>query len=164
MTHPRALAGAVAAGLVLLACASTGARNATAVTTAPPAEASPAATAAPPTPTDPEVAYGGRLFRIYCQSCHGEHGRGDGPVARELRLDVQDLRRLAAREPGGRFPAERVEAVIDGREPVAGHGPSEMPVWGLTFLDPGRVADQESDVEERIRSLVAFLRNIQEAG
>jgi mono/diheme cytochrome c family protein len=122
-----------------------------------------ASAAQPPAgPADTNAAYGGRLFRIYCQSCHGQNGRGDGPVARELSLELPDLRQLAQRAPDGIFPAIRVEAVIDGREPVAGHGTTDMPVWGLTFRDPGRVADQESDVEERIRSLVAFLRSIQE--
>jgi mono/diheme cytochrome c family protein len=109
-----------------------------------------------------DAAYGARLFRVYCQTCHGEQGRGDGPVARELDLELADLRRLAARSPDGKFPADRAADVIDGRLPVAGHGTRDMPVWGLTFLDPGRVAEQESDVEERIRSLVAFLRSIQE--
>lgn len=118
--------------------------------------------AQPPAGTTDAARYGGRLFRVYCQSCHGQQGRGDGPVARELSLELPDLRQLAQRAPDGVFPALRVEAVIDGREPVAGHGTTEMPVWGLTFRDPGRVADQESDVEERIRSLVAFLRSIQE--
>jgi mono/diheme cytochrome c family protein len=121
------------------------------------------AAAQPPTAaTESAAAYGSRLFRVYCQSCHGERGRGDGPVARELSLELPDLRQLAHRAPDGIFPAVRVEAVIDGREPVAGHGTGEMPVWGLTFRDAGRVADQESDVEERIHSLVAFLRSIQE--
>jgi mono/diheme cytochrome c family protein len=113
-------------------------------------------------PVDSDAAYGARLYRVYCQSCHGQHGRGDGPVARELSLDLPDLRQITKRATDGVFPAQRVAAVIDGREPVAGHGTSEMPVWGLTFRDPGRVADQESDVEERVRSLVAFLRSIQE--
>jgi mono/diheme cytochrome c family protein len=113
-------------------------------------------------PVDSAAAYGARLYRVYCQSCHGEHGRGDGPVARELELSLPDLRRITKRAADGVFPTERVAAVIDGREPVAGHGTHDMPVWGLTFRDPGRVADQESDVEERVRSLVAFLRSIQE--
>lgn len=129
-----------------------------------PPVAAPVATpvATMPSQAEPDAAYGARLFRVYCQSCHGEHGRGDGPVARELDLALADLRRLAARSPDGKFPADRAADVIDGRVPVAGHGTRDMPVWGLTFLDPGRIAEQESDVEERIRSLVAFLRSIQE--
>jgi mono/diheme cytochrome c family protein len=113
-------------------------------------------------PVDSDAAYGARLFRVYCQSCHGEHGRGDGPVARELHLGLPDLRQLAKRAPDGLFPAARTAAVIDGREPVAGHGTRDMPVWGLTFRDSGLVAEQESDVDARIRSLVAFLRSVQE--
>lgn len=113
-------------------------------------------------PVDSAAAYGARLYRVYCQSCHGEHGRGDGPVARELSLRLPDLRQITKRSADGVFPTERVAAVIDGRDPVAGHGTHDMPVWGLTFRDSGRVADQESDVEERVRSLVAFLRSIQE--
>ncbi|MGD0201827.1 MAG: cytochrome c [Bryobacteraceae bacterium] len=34
--------------------------------------------------TASSLAYGGRLFDIYCAPCHGVSGRGDGPVAAKI--------------------------------------------------------------------------------
>jgi len=41
---------------------------------------------------DDHVARGAVLYAAYCAGCHGDDGRGDGPVARELRLHPADLR------------------------------------------------------------------------
>ena len=75
---------------------------------------------------------GAELFARYCASCHGPGARGDGPVASSLRKYVPDLTRITARS-GGRFPAQEVRDMIDGRSPVLSHGPREMPVWGREF-------------------------------
>ena len=40
--------------------------------------------------------------------------------------------RLAQRNKG-RFDAEKVQRIIDGRDPVKGHGGPDMPVWGDAF-------------------------------
>ena len=96
-------------------------------------------------------------FRTYCRSCHGSEGRGDGPVAADLRQPPPDLTLLAERE-SGRFPASAVRQKIDGRDPVGSHGPGDMPVWGLTFSVRGETA---TDVEKRIDDLVALIRSIQ---
>ena len=79
-----------------------------------------------------EVAAGTELYGRYCASCHGEAGRGDGPVAVALTTAPADLTRIAARH-GGRFPEAQVMATIDGRRLVAVHGTREMPVWGAVF-------------------------------
>ena len=111
---------------------------------------------------EPGVAARGRAsFNLYCSSCHGKTGRGDGPLASALKVPPADLTRLASRH-GGKYPADWVYARIDGREPVAAHGPSYMPVWGLSFQDPGKVANQETMVESRIRDLVVYLATLQE--
>jgi mono/diheme cytochrome c family protein len=34
---------------------------------------------------------GAALFSVYCMPCHGQGGRGDGPVAEPLGIEVRDL-------------------------------------------------------------------------
>src|SRR5690606_12425299 len=66
------------------------------------------------TPRQIGTQFGALLYQHYCESCHGESGRGDGPEAATLPIPPADLGRLAA-ENGGRYPADRVAAAIDGR-------------------------------------------------
>jgi mono/diheme cytochrome c family protein len=109
------------------------------------------------------AARGRAAFNLYCSSCHGKTAKGNGPVAATLKVAPGDLTRLASSH-GGKFPADWVYARIDGREPVVAHGPSDMPVWGLSFQDPGKVENQEAMVEHRIRDLVTYLATLQETG
>jgi hypothetical protein len=102
------------------------------------------------------------LYQIYCMNCHGEAGKGDGPLVEELKIRPADLTRLVRREDE-EFPAERVYQAIDGRQEVRGHGKRSMPVWGLTFQEAGRPGDQEDDVRSRILTLIDYLESIQEA-
>src|SRR5690242_18510605 len=51
------------------------------------------------------VAYGRLTYSVYCASCHGKSGRGDGPVAGDLKVAPPDLTRLAARN-AGLFPRD----------------------------------------------------------
>jgi hypothetical protein len=67
-----------------------------------------------------------------CASCHGLNGRGDGPVARELRVPPADLTTLTARHDGA-FPREFLISVVTGEREVRGHGTREMPVWSERF-------------------------------
>ena len=106
------------------------------------------------------IEAGRRSFRTYCASCHGESAKGDGPVARDLKVRPSDLTALA-KANGGEFPDGQVYRAIDGRAVVRGHGPRDMPVWGLNFQERGRDADQTREVQERIRDLLAYLRSIQ---
>ena len=107
-----------------------------------------------------EESRGAVLFRLHCASCHGGEGRGDGPVAEHLTTSPPDLTRIATRR-GGRFPSGEIERLIDGRSPIEAHGGSEMPVWGLSFRQPGRLDDQESEIAQQIRQLVRHLRSLQ---
>jgi mono/diheme cytochrome c family protein len=107
-------------------------------------------------------------FQTYCSSCHGAGGRGDGPVAHELRTPPADLTRIADRA-GGSFPRKEVYRKIDGIDMPQAHGTSDMPVWGAWFVQQaigegvliedaktaGRVASQ------RIWRLVEYLERIQ---
>ena len=61
----------------------------------------------------------------------------------------------------GEFPREHAREVIDGRGEVRGHGSSEMPVWGMTFQEPGRAENQEVEVRRRIDSLLTYLESLQ---
>lgn len=121
---------------------------------------------APPNPKPAEkpdadrVARGTTTFQVYCASCHGRSGEGNGPMKEVLRVQPADLTVLA-RENGGTFPEDEVYATIDGRHAVRGHGSREMPVWGLGFQDPGRDSNQEEEVHQRLLDLLAFLRSIQ---
>jgi mono/diheme cytochrome c family protein len=108
---------------------------------------------------------GGNDYQTYCASCHGESGRGDGPVAEFLALTPADLTKLA-RKNGGTFPAARIAQIIDGRQEVKVHGPRDMPVWGDWFdaeaEAPGlRASEREIVVRERIDALVTYLETIQ---
>jgi mono/diheme cytochrome c family protein len=103
---------------------------------------------------------GASLFRAHCASCHGVSGRGDGAVAKFLKLPPANLTRISARN-GGVYPADRIARTIDGRQFVRTHGESTMPVWGPIFARSTIVAD-EAAVDARIRALVAYLESIQE--
>ncbi|MGB6366419.1 MAG: cytochrome c, partial [Thermoanaerobaculia bacterium] len=44
----------------------------------------------------PESISSGRLlYRVHCESCHGEDGTGDGPMAEVLEIPPSDLTRLS---------------------------------------------------------------------
>jgi hypothetical protein len=106
-------------------------------------------------------ATGELLYRIYCLNCHGESGKGDGPMARILRVKPADLRRIRSRN-GGAFPTDEVHRTIDGRQAVDGHGSREMPLWGLVFQQADLDASQEEEVRARIAALIEHLESLQE--
>src|SRR5713101_3058816 len=72
---------------------------------------------------------GKRVYVNRCAVCHGLSGKGDGPLATQLKTPVADLTQIQ-KNNGGVFPFDRLYGVIDGREAVAADGPREMPVWG----------------------------------
>lgn len=108
---------------------------------------------------EPAAARGELLYRVHCRSCHGDAGRGDGPMASQLAAPPSDLTRLSGED--GAFDAAAVRRAIDGRLEVPGHASREMPVWGLTFQERGTVASRPDEVEGRLDDLIAYLRSIQ---
>lgn len=118
-----------------------------------------AAFVAMPAPSDAQAATGSVLFKTYCASCHGQTGRGNGPVAIFLRVPPADLTEIAKRNKGV-FPKEQIYRIIDGRQTVKTHGDSQMPVWGDAFAKSIAGADEKAIVE-KIRALVDFLETIQ---
>jgi mono/diheme cytochrome c family protein len=115
--------------------------------------ASAMAVSAPALAEDLSGYTGATLFKHYCAGCHGAEGRGDGPVAPSLKVEVPDLTRITARH-GGQFPTEQIRKIIDGRMTVPPHGPRDMPVWGQAFKAAG-------GSDKLIGLLTEYLRSIQ---
>lgn len=132
----------------------------TSVTTPETDEPPAARTAHVETPTATQVEEGKLLYGIYCVNCHGTHGLGNGPSAKSLNPPPPDLTRLS-RDNEGKFPSARVIMAIDGRSRIPGHLNGQMPIWGLSLQEPGRDANQETEVRKKIERLVRFLESIQ---
>jgi mono/diheme cytochrome c family protein len=96
---------------------------------------------------------GEELYGRFCASCHGTTGRGDGPVASSLKVEVPDLT-LIARRAGGAYPRDRIERIIDGRYIIGAHGSRTMPVWGE---DLGRLQLGNPDAEHGTRLIIQRL-------
>jgi len=109
----------------------------------------------------PKENYAGSdLYKVYCASCHGVSAKGDGPLAAQLRFRPPDLT-LIARRDDGKWNADKVARMVDGREPVKGHGGPDMPVWGDAFKSSSQGKGEES-VKARVQALVAHLASLQE--
>lgn len=104
------------------------------------------------------IARGKVTYRIYCQNCHGDAGRGDGRVAQWLSVKPTDLTQIT-RKSNGTFPFDRIYRVIDGREEVAVHGMRDMPIWGQLFVE---TSGNEDQVRGKILQLIRYLESIQE--
>lgn len=99
-----------------------------------------------------------------CAPCHGEDGRGDGPVAPALTVSPADLTTLAARH-GGDFPREYVIAVIAGERQMPAHGTQEMPVWSQRFgTGSGASAAASLYARRRLEQLADYVASLQRAG
>lgn len=104
------------------------------------------------------IPAGSGLFSTYCVVCHGADAKGAGPLADSLKRRPADLT-LLAKNNGGQYPRDLVARIIDGRNPVKGHGGGDMPVWGDAFersVDAGPQA-----VTDRIAALVEYLATVQ---
>lgn len=107
---------------------------------------------------------GERDFNMYCASCHGETGKGDGPKAFSLAMKPPDLRTLTQRY--GAFPRDKLARMIDGRDPIPGHGEREMPVWGVWFKEEaaqelGGAVGDEGSVARRVTNLIDYIASLQ---
>jgi len=115
------------------------------------------------------VDIGKREYVLSCAACHGNSGKGDGPVVEYLKKPATDLT-IIQRNNKGVFPFARLYDVIDGRLSVVTHGPREMPVWGREFhrdaadltrefgINP---EDAQSYVRGRIISLIGYIYTLQ---
>ncbi|HKE96535.1 MAG TPA: cytochrome c [Povalibacter sp.] len=102
---------------------------------------------------DSATLSGKQLYVQFCAACHGVQGRGDGPVASSIRVEMPDLT-LIARRHGGTFPRDLVERIIDGRHILGAHGTRVMPIWGE---DLGRLGVGDPDAEKVTRTVTARL-------
>ena len=75
---------------------------------------------------EPNPLIGGHLYRSYCLVCHGEDGKGAGPLAIKLNLDPADL----SSEQYQTKKVEDLAAVIGGYRRKKD---SDMPKWGLAL-------------------------------
>ena len=101
---------------------------------------------------------GQALYKEYCAACHGQDGKGGGPVAKSLKVAPPDLTRLAMRN-GGKFPTVRVEQIISGEEPKpAVHGTREMPIWGPIF---SQIAWDQDLGRIRVGNLAKYIEGMQ---
>jgi mono/diheme cytochrome c family protein len=100
------------------------------------------------------------LYRRFCASCHGNEGRGDGPVAASLRVEIPDLTLTAGRARGDY--RDRIVRIIDGRYIIGAHGTRLMPVWGedLSRLEIGN-PDAERSSQIIIERLADYVISLQ---
>lgn len=114
---------------------------------------------AEPASHDADAAAKGKIiYQRYCGSCHGTAGRGDGPLAPDLRVPPTDLTLLAAKSRG-RFPIDAVARAIDGRQTTRGHGAPDMPVWGEIF--PKTKGTDAPSVQSAVGRIAHYLWSIQ---
>jgi len=97
------------------------------------------------------------LYQEFCAACHGRDGHGNGPAAASLKTPAGDLT-LIAKQSGGRFPDNKVLAILNGDTPAGAHGSREMPIWGKTFNE---MSSNLSVAQGRKHALVSYLESIQ---
>lgn len=114
-----------------------------------------------------KIDLGKQEFESNCAACHGMNGKGDGPMADQLRSSPADLTQLAKKN-GGVLPVARLYEVIEGSN-VRSHGTRTMPVWGKEFqIESAEVYkeargnyDAAAVVRGRILMLLEYLNRIQ---
>ncbi|MBT5373672.1 MAG: cytochrome C [Rhodospirillaceae bacterium] len=103
--------------------------------------------------------HGRAEFELNCVPCHGEEGRGDGPVAKVLLVKPTDLTTIAE-ENAGTFPFWMIYESIDGTNPVVAHDVIWMPPWGKRFEQEEK--RQYAPAYLRLLMLTHYVESIQE--
>lgn len=114
---------------------------------------------------------GKREYVNSCAVCHGDNGRGDGPIVGYLKTAPTDLT-IIQKNNKGVFPFGRVYEVIDGRTAIAAHGPRDMPIWGDRFkkynseiaelaLKYNTLIDSETFARDRVLTLIRYISILQ---
>jgi len=112
---------------------------------------------------EPALTAGKQEFQRNCAICHGISGTGDGPIVKLLKQKPADLTQLNKKN-NGEFPFWSTYRMIDGREPIDGHGGREMPIWGDRFRAETGSLQQgaEAVVRGRILEIIVYLQSLQE--
>lgn len=110
-------------------------------------------------------------YQSSCETCHGQDGKGNGPLSAQLKVPPADLTVLAKKN-NSIFPVMSIYEVIDGRQAIPGHGTRDMPIWGNRYtveqiqtqqaLRNRPYYDPEATVRVRILSIIDYLYRIQE--
>jgi mono/diheme cytochrome c family protein len=100
---------------------------------------------------------GERSFKTYCGACHGKLAKGDGPLAKDLKVTPADLTKLSEKN-SGTFPFEMVTKTIENGRSVRGHGTEDMPAWSGAFK---ATAQSEAEAKRMVRELAHYLWSIQ---
>lgn len=113
-------------------------------------------------PSMPEASDGRAFFKQNCTDCHGQGGKGDGPMAGEVGKRPTDLTVLA-RGNGGTFPTARALSYIWG-DPEGGHLARVMPQFGPSMADdlvPVMVDGIETPTPRALAGLLEYMEAIQ---
>jgi mono/diheme cytochrome c family protein len=111
----------------------------------------------------PEADEGRAFYAANCTACHGQTGRGDGPMAANLTPKPTNLTLLAA-DNGGTFPTARALAYVYGDAQQA-HLARVMPQFGGAMADDLVPLDVEGTLTPTPRvlaALLSYLESIQE--
>ena len=127
------------------------------------------ASAATPVLGQDEVAAGKAEYEIACHACHGDKGKGDGPLAQYLTIKPADLSQLT-KINHGTYPFLQIFQTIDGRAVVKAHGDGPMPIWGNRYtvasgvggVEPYKTYGAEPFVRARILELTYYIQTLQE--
>lgn len=113
-------------------------------------------------------------YRNSCIQCHGESGKGDGPVTDFLSGGVPPDLTMLKKNNGGVFPIQKVFEVIEGSRGATAtiHGTRDMPMWGSRYMarveapqdDGSGYSPEESRLYARTRilALAEYLSTLQE--
>lgn len=98
------------------------------------------------------------MYVNYCAACHGLDGKGKGPAAPALKAPIPDLT-LLSKQNAGKFPTDRVNAVLRFGTEIPAHGSAEMPTWGPLLRSLNK--SQQPEVQLRINNLIRHLESVQ---
>jgi len=105
------------------------------------------------------LAEGQDDYAVHCAACHGETGKGDGPMAKLLVRPPTDITTLRAAN-GGTFPFWRVFDIVTGSSSVAGHDTFQMPhFWARFRSDDYRLGYRDAHI--RVLLLTHYIESIQ---